>query len=126
MAENGTTSFSGLSEKDRPISNSDSAHLQVPELMLHDDRHLFRIAFLQRGRNPHAGGFCQEGDEEMMVARQVTGHCDLGQHLADHATQRILGKNVVSDVVLRHQRFLSCHMARLRSQFALIRAVCCR
>ena len=37
----------------------------------------------------------------MMVAGQA-GARDFGQHLAHHAAQRVLGENVVADVVVSH------------------------
>jgi len=46
-------------------------HHQVPELMLQDDRHLFRILRQKPRRQLHAVGGGQEGDEEMMLARQA-------------------------------------------------------
>ena len=50
-------------------------------------------------RTPGRAG--QEGDEEMVVSGQ-TGPRDLGQDLAHDAAQRLLGENVVADVVFGH------------------------
>lgn len=80
--------------------------LQIPELMLDDDSHLFRIFRLQVLRNAHTGRSGQKGDEEMMVTGQTTGGADLGQHLTDNSTQGVLCQNVVADMILPHA-FLS-------------------
>ena len=76
-------------------------HLQVPILELDDDGHLLGIALAQPRRHAHAGRAGQEGDEEVVVAGKA-GACDLGQDLAHDAAQRLLGQNVVADVVVGH------------------------
>ena len=75
--------------------------LEVPILELQHDRHLLGIAFAQPARHAHARRVGQEGDEEMVVARQA-GARDLGQHLAHHPAKRVLGENVVAYVVVSH------------------------
>ena len=76
-------------------------HLQIPILVLDDDRHLFWIALAQAGRDAHAWRAGQEGDEEVVVARQP-GARHFAEHLAHDAAQCLLGQNVVSDVVFGH------------------------
>ena len=101
IALNGTISRSGMPPKDRPTSKRSSSHRQVPELVLEDDRHLFRILRQQPRRQLHALGLRHEGDEEMMLARQAMLG-GIGQHLAQHAAQRVAGQHVVADMIGRH------------------------
>src|SRR5438045_2154966 len=55
--------------------------------MLEDDRHLLRILRQQPRRKLHALGGRQEGDEEMVLAREpVLG--GIGQYTAQHPAQR--------------------------------------
>jgi hypothetical protein len=77
------------------------ADLQVPVLELDHDGHLLGIFFAQARRDAHARRSRQEGDEEVMVAGQASPR-HLGQDLAHDAAQRLLGKNVVADVVFGH------------------------
>jgi hypothetical protein len=71
-------------------------------LELEHDGHLLGIALAQARRYAHARGAREEGDEEMMVAGQA-GARDLAQHLAHHPAQRVLGQNVVADVIVSHR-----------------------
>jgi len=75
--------------------------LQVPILMLDDDGHQLGIFFAQPRGNAHTRRGGQEGDEEMMLARKA-GLDDLADYLADHAAQRLLRENIVTDKVLAH------------------------
>ncbi len=74
---------------------------QVPELVLEDDRHFLRVARLETRRHPHAFGAGVESDEEMMLAREPLGG-GFGEHRANHAAQRVLGQEVITDIVDRH------------------------
>ncbi len=65
------TSFSGVSEKDRADLEAGIGNLEIPELVLDDDGHLFWIFALQVLREANARRAGQEGDEEMMVARRL-------------------------------------------------------
>jgi hypothetical protein len=47
------------------------------------------------------GRLGDERNEEVMLTGQ-SGLCDLGQDLADDTAKRVLGQNVVPDVVLGH------------------------
>ena len=76
-------------------------HFQVPVLELDDDGHLLGIALAQSRRHAHARRAGEERDEEMMVAGKA-GARDFGQDLAHDAAQRLLGQNVVADVVVGH------------------------
>jgi hypothetical protein len=76
-------------------------HHQVPELVLQDDGHLLRILREQARRKPYAVRLRQEGDEEMMLARQsVLG--SVAQHATEHSAQRVARQHVISDVIGRH------------------------
>src|SRR5262249_49931441 len=96
--------------------------LQVPELVLDDDGHLLRILGLEVLGDADTRGAGQEGDEEMMIAWEPAGRCDLCQNLANDPAQRVLCQNVVADVVLPHaflsfvglvlsQRYMPCASA---------------
>ena len=78
-------------------------HHQIPELVLQDDGHLFRILRQQPWRNIHAFGGGQEGDEEMVLAGQAMLG-GVGQHAAQHATQRIARQHIVSNMIGRHHK----------------------
>ena len=52
------------------------------------------------------GAFRLEGDEEMMVAGKVAARRNFRQHLADDASQCVLGEDVVTDMVLWHAFFV--------------------
>ncbi len=56
---------------------SDVAHLQIPELVLKDNRHFFREAFEQAARDRDAGRIGFEGDVEMVRTRQISIGIDL-------------------------------------------------
>ena len=64
--------------------------LEVPELVLEDDRHLLRIARLEAGRYLHALGAGIEGDEEVVLAGKPLGG-GFGEHRADDTPQGVLG-----------------------------------
>ena len=66
--------------------------------MLQDDGHLFRMLRAQPVRHAHAGGMGVELDEKMMVARQALLG-GVGEHAAHHAAQRLLGQEIVADLV---------------------------
>src|SRR6185312_9214337 len=74
----------------------------VPELVLEHDGHLLRVLLEQPAGDAHARRAGGELDEEVMRAWKP-GAGDLGQHLADDAAQRVLGKDVVADEILGHQ-----------------------
>src|SRR5262249_21809174 len=76
-------------------------HLQVPELMLEHDCHLFRILRAHAGRKAHALGAGVKRNIEMMLARQtILG--GVHQHLTHDAAQGVLGQDVVADVIDSH------------------------
>ncbi len=84
-------------------------HLQVPELVLQHDGHLFRILLFEALRHRHALGARIEGDVEVMLAGQpVALHAR--QNLAHHAAQSVLREKIVSDFVFCHgiRRLPSC------------------
>ena len=91
-------SRSGMPSNDRPTSKLFFADLQIPELVLQDDRHLVGILLAQAIRHAHAGARGIERDVEMMVARQALLG-GVGQHLAHDAAQGLLGQKIVTDVV---------------------------
>ena len=78
--------------------------------------HHFYITFLSHGdgvklstrllaqprRELHAGRARVERDVEMMLARQAAGLGHVGEHAAHHRTQRLLGQQIVADVIDRH------------------------
>ena len=98
IASNGTASFSGMPPNDRPTSKPVSLTLEIPELVLQDDGHLLGILRAQPVRHAHAVGVGVEGDVEMMVAGQaLLGR--FGEHAAHHAAQRLLGQEIVADLV---------------------------
>src|SRR5712671_7341170 len=75
--------------------------------MLKNDRHLLRILRQQPRRKLHALGGRQEGDEEMVLAREpVLG--GIGQYAAQHPAQRLARQHVVSDMIGGH--FRSCRI----------------
>ena len=105
-------SLDRLERHDQPLSHAAErqadlerlvGHLEVPELMLQDDRHLLRILRAQPVRQPDALGGGVEGDEEMMLAGHALVLAGFGQHVADHAAQRLLDQNVVADVIDGHE-----------------------
>jgi hypothetical protein len=53
-------------------------------------------------RHANARRTCEEGDEEVMIARQAVGRSDFAEHLADYAAQCVLCENVVADMILPH------------------------
>ena len=69
------TSDAGTPPNDRPtlISSGLVVHLQVPELVLQDDRHLLRILRAQPRRDHDAGMIGAERDVEMVLAGQAVG-----------------------------------------------------
>ncbi len=73
-------------------------HDEVPELVLQDNGHLFRILRAQPLGQPHAVGFGIEGDIEMMLAGQAL-FGRVGEHGAHHAAQRLLGQKVIAYLV---------------------------
>src|SRR6185312_10300450 len=79
------------------------AHLQVPELVLEDDGHLVRILRKQTRRKLYALGLGNEGDEEMMLARQPM-HGGVGQDPAQHAAKRVARQYVITNMIGRHYR----------------------
>ena len=84
------------------------AHRQIPELVLQHDGHFFRILLAHARGELHAGRAGVERDIEMMLARQP-GFRRIGEHAAHHRAQRLLGQQIVADVVDRHR-------VRLRQQ----------
>src|SRR5262249_34326528 len=78
---------------------------QVPELVLEHDRHLGRELGQKPWRHAHALSLRIEGDVEMVLARQpVLG--GIVEHRAHHATQRLLRKQIVADVIDGHNSSL--------------------
>ncbi len=75
---------------------------EIPELVLQHDGHLFRILLAQARRELHAGRARIERDVEMMLARQAAGLGHVGEHAAHHRAQRLLGQQIVADVIDRH------------------------
>src|SRR5262249_39653144 len=78
-------------------------HHQVPELVLQDDGHLVRILREQARRELHALGLGNEGDEEMVLARQ-TMWGGVVQALAQHAAKRVARKYIITNMIGRHYR----------------------
>src|SRR5215510_9350227 len=77
--------------------------------MLENDRHLFRVFLAQAGRDAHARRAGVERDVEMVLAREpVLG--GIGQDAVNHSAQRLLGQEIITDMVGRHER------ARVRSR----------
>ena len=74
-------------------------HGQIPELVLQDDGHLLGILHAQPVRHAHALGVGVERNVEMMIARQVLLLGDVGEHVAHHAAQRLLGQEIVAEMV---------------------------
>ena len=69
-------------------------NLQIPELMLQDDRHFVRILGAQFGRQPNAFRRCPERDVKMVVPRQpVPG--GVQQRLMNDAPQGILDPLII-------------------------------
>src|SRR6185437_3846392 len=95
----------GNSAEGEPDFEAILRHREIPELMLQDDRHLFRILREQPRRDFYAFGVGNEGDEEMMLSGQ-TMLCGVGQNAAQHATQSVARQNVISDVIGRHTSVL--------------------
>ena len=73
-------------------------HRQIPELVLQDDGHFFRVLRAQAFGNAHAVAVGVERDVEMMIARQALLG-GVGEHVAHHAAQRLLGQEIVADLV---------------------------
>ena len=74
------------------------ADFQIPELVLEDDGHLLRILPEQPLGNAHAIGLGGEGDVEMVLARQALFD-GVDEHAAHYAAQRLLGQEIVADLV---------------------------
>ena len=99
IASNGTASFSGMPPNDRPTSKPRS-------FTLRSQNWCCRMMVISSGycarsrsdmRTPSACGV--EGDVEMMVARQALFLGGVGEHVAHHAAQRLLGQKIVADMV---------------------------
>jgi hypothetical protein len=85
-------------------------HHQVPELVLENDRHFFRILREQPRRQFDALRGGKKRNEEMMLPGQaVLGGVD--QYAAQHSAQRVTRQHIVSDMIGRHYR--SCRVQRL-------------
>src|SRR5262249_16713434 len=75
---------------------------QIPELVLQNDRHLLRILLAQARRYPHAGRARVERDVEMVLAREpILGR--VAQHALHDAAQRLVGQEIVADMVGGHE-----------------------
>ena len=115
---------------DRPTSKRSSRDDQVPELVLQHDRHFLGILRAAcAADSSHALGAGVERDVEMMLARQAV----LGgvlEHRVHDAAQRLLGQDVVADVIDGHGtgRLLPARLLRcpLRSAMSLEIPVCQR
>src|SRR5476651_2225583 len=70
----------------------------MPELVLQNDGHLFRVLRAQPVGNAHAVAVGVERDEEMVVARQAFLG-GVAEYAAHHAAQRLLGQKIVADLV---------------------------
>ena len=79
------------------------AHREIPELVLQHDGHFFRVLLAHARGELHAGRARVERDVEMMLARQRAGLGHIGQHAAHHRAQRLLGQEIVADVVDGHR-----------------------
>jgi len=66
--------------------------------VLQDDGHLLGMLCTQPVRHAHAIGQRVEFDEEMMIAGQAL-FGRVREHAAHHAAQRLLGQEVVADLV---------------------------
>jgi hypothetical protein len=75
---------------------------QIPELVLQHDGHLFGILLVQPLGDAHARRAGVERDVEMMLARQHAGFGDVNQHPAHDGAQRLLGQQIIADVVDGH------------------------
>jgi hypothetical protein len=75
------------------------AHRQIPVLVLQNDGHLLGILHAQPFRHAHALGLGVERDVEMVVARQAFLLDGLAEHAAHHAAQRLLGQEIVAEMV---------------------------
>ena len=98
MASNGTVSLSGTPPNEKSDFEFFFVHLQIPELMLKDDRHFLGILRAQAVRHVHAVSTCIERNVKMMVAGQAL----LGgirQHTVHDAPQGLLGQKIVADLV---------------------------
>ena len=91
--------FFRLVGKGQPDFEIGVGNLQIPELMLDDDGHLLRIAFLQIAGYADAGSVGEKGDVEVVIARQGAGGGDFAQDFANDASQGVLRQNVVSYLV---------------------------
>ena len=105
IAANGPTSRSGTAAERQADLETILRHHQIPELMLQNDRHLFRILRQKPRRQLYAIGGGQEGDEEMMLAGQAV-FGSVGQHAAQHPAQRVTRQHVITDMIGRHARLL--------------------
>jgi hypothetical protein len=75
-------------------------HRQVLEPLLQDDRHVLRVALLQRRRHVHARMRRVEVDEKMVLSRQPFAG-DLSQNVRHHLAERLVHQHAVIDR-LRH------------------------
>jgi hypothetical protein len=80
--------------------------LEVPVLVLDDDRHFLVVLTEQFLAEANAGGARHEGNEEVVVTGKP-GLGNLGQNLAHDAAQGFLGENVVSHMIFGHD-YPSC------------------
>ena len=75
--------------------------LEIPILVLDDDRHFLVVLTEQFLAEANAGGARHEGNEEVVVTGKP-GLGDFGQNLAHDAAQGFLGENVVSHMIFGH------------------------
>ncbi len=82
---------------------------QVAELVLQHDGDIIGITRQQVSGDGYAGGAGQEGDIEMVLARQAFHRCGPQQPLLDHAAQRVLGQvgviHLVDDQLIFGHKF---------------------
>ena len=89
-------------------------HLQVPELVLQDDRHLLRILRAQSRRYHHAGMVGAERQIEVVLAGQAVGG-GIGYRPRHHLAHRRLHPLIVGEQAFRLLLLVLCHAMTSRN-----------